>query len=154
MRAYELYLKGRGLVATRRPAEILEGIDSLAQALEIDAQNVEALSVLAIVYNELDIDPARAIELLERAIDLNPGSLVANNFLGDVYFRIADMDKALREKDGRWTYPLFIRLPGQAPDSEPWQEFWHQPGPKRVAELRQANGFSPQAPTFGVGANP
>ena len=341
MKAYELYLRGRGLVATRKPADMLEGMTYLKQALEIepeypsamatlakayvllpffstapakesreqarelalkaleiDAQNVEALSVLGIVYIEFDIDPGKSIEILERAVKLNPGSVVANNFLGDVYLRIADFEQALRyelraaeldplgpihltdlatisliqgdyesvlnftnralaldskflhalmyksqayyflgdveqlnrvmqvletvpdvepgriasarnlqnlaegnrewaelaleknvqlanngemgfihvarqaiqmgdfdiagrmllkaldEKDGRWIYPLFIRLPEQAPDSEPWQEFWRQPGPKKVAELRRANGFTPQAPTFGSGAKP
>jgi len=339
MKAYDLYLRGRGLVATRKQAGIVEGINYLEQALEIepeypaamatlakayvvlpffstaparklreqarelalkaiaiDENNVEALSVLGMVYSELDIDPGKSIELLERAVKLNPGSVVANNFLGDVYLRIADLDnalkyelraaeldplgsvqlsdlatislikgdyesvmsltdralaldstflhalmyqaqthyfrgdvaplkhavqmiksipgiepgrlasaqgllilaegnrqlsenilekniqlandnkmsfihiarqailldkfdiagnmllKALQEKDGRWTYPLFIRLPEQAPDSEPWQEFWRQPGPKRLAELRRSNGFTPHAPTFGSGA--
>ena len=341
MEAYELYLRGRGLVATRIAAEMLDGMDYLKQsleiepeytsamatlakayvllpffstapvresrekarelaqkALEIDEENVEALSVLGLVYNEFDIDPGKSIALLEKAVKLNPGSVIANNFLGDVYFRIADLDKALKyelraaeldplgpihltdlasisllqgdyqgalrltnralafdstflhalleqtqayyflgdveqmkramqvletipdvepgrmantrnlqalaegnresaelalqknvqpannrevgfiyiatqaiqmgnfdiagqmllkaldEKDGRWIYPLFIRMPEQAPDSEPWQEFWRQPGPKRVADLRRANGFTPHAPTFGNGAKP
>ena len=341
MEAYEFYLRGRGLVSTRIPAEMLEGMTYLNQALEIepeypsamatlakayvllpffsdapvgesreqarelalkaleiDEQNVEALSVLGIVYNEFDIDPVKSIELLERAVKLNPGSVVANNFLGDVYLRIADLDKALKyelraaeldplgpvhltdlasislvkgdyrealsltnralaldptflhaliyqvqvyyflgdvkqlklvmqvletvpdvesgrmasarnlqylaegnrewaelaleknvqlanndnmdfvsvarqaiqmgdfdiagqmllkalnNKDGRWIYPLFIRLPEQAPDSEPWQEFWRQPGPKKLAEMRRANGFTPHAATFGSGAKP
>jgi Tfp pilus assembly protein PilF len=131
MKAYELYLRGRGLVATRIPAEMHEGMGYLKQALEIepeypsamatlakanvllpffstapvresreqarelalkaleiDAQNVEALAVLGLVYNEFDIDPGKSIELLEKAVTLNPGSVVANNFLGDVYFRI------------------------------------------------------------------
>ena len=341
MAAYELYLRGRGLVATRKPADMLEGMTYLKQALEIepeypsamatlakayvllpffsttpakesrkqarelalkalkiDEQNVEALSVLGMVYNESDIDPDKSIEALEKAVKLNPGSVVANNFLGDAYLRIADFDralkyelraaeldplgpiqltdlatisliqgdyesvlnftnralsldstflhalmyqnqayyflgdveqlkrvmqmleavpdiepgriasarnlqnlaegnrewaklaleknvqlanngemgvihvarqaiqmgdfdiagqmllKALHEQDGRWTYPLYVRLPEQAPDSEPWQEFWRQPGPQRVAELRRANGFKPHAPTFGSGAKP
>ena len=341
MEAYEFYLRGRGLVATRIAAEMLEGINYLKQALEIepeypsamatlakayvllpffttapvresreqarefalkaleiDENNVEALSVLGIVYLEFDIDPGKSIELLEEAVKLNPGSIVANNFLGDVYLRIADFEQALRyelraaeldplgpihltdlatislvkgdyqgglnltnraleldstflhaliyqaqayyllgdveqlkrvmqvletvpdvepgrmasarslqdlaegnrewaelaleknvqlaingelgfvhiavqaiqmgdfdiagqmllkaldEKDGRWIYPLFVRLPEQAPDSEPWQEFWRQPGPKKVADMRRANGFNPHAPTFGSGAKP
>ena len=340
MQAYELYLKGRGLVARRNPADIFAGIDTLNEALEIeteyapamaavakayvllpwftnqipageareqarvwanksleiDTRNVEALAVLGIVYNELDFNPVGALEFLKRAIELNPGSVVANNFLGDVYFRIGDLDNALkyesraaeldplgpvqlsdlaavhlqqgdydkvislcnqaleldsafmhaylyqgfayyflgdaerlanvyqmfaaipnvdtgrlsslrnalvlaqgnrdqaekdlmqdiqlaktgklpaihaavnaiqigdfdtagqmllqtyREKDGRWIYPLWIRLPEQAPDSEPWQEFWRQPGPTEVAELRRANGLNQHVPTLGSGA--
>ena len=342
MQAYELYLKGRGLVASRNPNDLLEGINTLnealqiepeyaaamatlakayvvlpffsnavpareareqarklaRQSLEIDAQNVEALSVLAIVYNELDVNPVGAIELLERAVKLNPGSVVANNFLGDLYHRIADLEKAYiyesraaeldplgpiqltdlssifllkgdydkamsllnralaldptflhalynqglafyflgdarqlervfqtmsslpniqagrletlrnslllaqgnlegaekalmqnfqmakagkmeavfvatsaarmgkfdiagqmllqayREKDGRWISPLFIRLPEQAPDSEPWQDFWSQPGLPELAELRRSNGLKPDVPVFGGGTKP
>jgi len=62
--------------------------------------------------------------------------------------------KALEVKDGRWSYPLYVRLPEQAPDSEPWLEFWSQPGPKKLAELRRANGLKAHAPTFGSGAKP
>jgi TolB-like protein/Tfp pilus assembly protein PilF len=340
MRAYELYLKGRGLVARRGQAELFEGIDILTAALEIepghaptmatlakayvvlpffsskllaseareqarnwaekalqiDAENVEALAVLGIVYNELDINPKGAIELLQRAIELNPGSVVANNFLGDVYIRVGDLDnalkyetraaeldplgpvqltdlvsihlikgeyesavrlsnralaldpafshaflnlgfahyflgdaeqlsltiqrysklagsdadrieqlkiclqildgkkqeaktafrerlqlantgqlpavfviasaiqlgefdsagfllqKALSDKDGRWIYPLWTRLPEQAPDSEPWQEFWQLPQVQSQIELRRKNGLNPHAPTPPSGA--
>ena len=340
MQAYELYLKGRGLVARRQPGNILQGITILKQALtiepeyapalaalaqayvvlpffsnelpvrqarelaknlaqkslEIDPQNVVALSALAIVYDELDINPTGAIELLQRAIQLNPGSIVANNFLGDLYLRSGDLEQALiyesraaeldplaplhlsdlaaiylltgeydkvmsftnralaldsryphalqyqgyvyyflgdaeqldrifeiysalpdnpidrveslriclllaqgnleqaenilkqniqlaktgkmsafyvainaidmgkfdiagelllqayREKDGRWISPFFIRLPEQAPDSEPWQDFWSQPGLPELAKLRRSNGLKPHAPTLGSGA--
>jgi len=342
MQAYELYLKGRGLVARRQPNDILQGITILKQALkiepeyapalatlaqayvvlpffsnelpvrqarelaknlaqkslEIDPQNVVALSALAIVYNELDINPTGAIELLERAVQLNPGSIVANNFLGDLYFRVADLEQALiyesraaeldplapvhlsdlaavyllmgeydkvmsftnrtlaldsgfphsllyqglvfyylgdveqlqrvfqiysalpgnpkvrveglrinlllaqgkleqaenalkqnvhlaktgefsainvaisaiqmgkfdiagelllqayREKDGRWISPLLIRLPEQAPDSEPWQKFWSQPGLPELAELRRSNGLKPDVPRLGSRTKP
>jgi TolB-like protein/Flp pilus assembly protein TadD len=342
MRAYELYLKSRGLVASRRPADMLEGITTLNKALEIepsyapamatlakayvllpyfsdkmptsdareqarnwaekslkiDAQNSEALAALAIVYNESDINPLGAIELLQRAVKLNPGSVVANNFLGDVYWRTGDFDNAMRyelraaeldplgpihltdlaalhllkddhdmaikladralaldttffhaywylsfayyylgdveqservyqdcsalcdsseerlgamrvtvelikgdqeeaemlfrqlvdstsvknlsdntlisaavqlgdfdtagqlllnaleQKDGRWTFPLWVRLPEQAPDSEPWQEFWGLPQVQDLVELRRKNGLNPSAPAMGKGGNP
>jgi len=335
MQAYELYLKGRGLVARRRPADLLEGIDILkaaieiepgyapamatvakayavlpyfsnqipagearemarkwaSKALEIDAENVEALAVLAIVYHESDFNPVGALKLLERAVALNPGSVAANNFLGDVYTRTGDLDNAMkyesraaeldplgpvqltdlanvhilkgeydkaillarralaldstfshayqqlgdayyllgdaeqlervyqqfaaavgmdkgrlvslqselmllqgdreqvvkdvrqrvlkaksgqwgavdaandailigdfdtagemllqayREKDGRWLFPLQVRMPEQAPASDPWQEFWQQPGAQEVAKLRRKNGFGPDLPT-------
>ncbi len=342
MQAYELYLKGRGLVARRQPGNILQGITILKQALtiepeyapalatlaqayvvlpffsnelpvrqarelaknlaqkslEIDPQNVVALSALAVVYLELDINPMGALELLQRAAQLNPGSIAANNFLGDVYLRNANLERALiyesraaeldplapvhlsdlaavyllmgeydkvmsftnrvlaldssyphalvyqahvffflgdaeqlerifqiysaspdnpkgrveslrinlllaqgnlqqaeniltqniqlaktgkisaisvansaiqmgefdiagelllqayREKDGRWISPMFIRLPEQAPDSEPWQEFWSQPGLPELAKLRRSNGLKPHAPTLGSGTKP
>lgn len=340
-RAYELYLRGRGLVSRRKPADLFKGIETLKAALEIepqyaaamatiakafvalpwysstipagdareqarewankslaiDAQNVEALAVLGIVYNELDINPVGAIEVLERAVKLNPGSIVANNFLGDVYYRVGDIDKALiyesraaeldplgpvqltdlvgiylveeeydkaislslraleldptfvyafqymcyayyflgdvekmtrsfqafseipdvdrgrvsevqsalellrgdREKaelvfrqrvdlaesskmgygivvphavimgdldtaahylqeaykngDGRWIFPLLVRLPEQAPESESWQEFWRQPGVQSLVELRRKNGLNPHPPTPAGEAN-
>ncbi len=335
--AYELYLKGRGLVARRREAELFEGIEVLKEALqiepeyapamatlakayvvlpwfsnripsaeareharqwstralEIEANNVEALAVLAMVYFQIDLNPEAALTLLNRAVEINPGNVAANNFLGDIYMRIGDLDNAMKyesraaeldplgpvqltdlanvfmlqneydkvlelanralaldptfyhahvhvidvhfvdgnlenmivayelmqtqvgfdesgfssldlwvdwakgnkqkaketsrqnallaksgkfnlidaafdavvaenfdtagelllqayhEKDGTWLYPLWIRLPEQAPDSEPWQEFWRQPGVAELAELRRSHGFSPHAPGFG-----
>ncbi len=340
MQAYELYLKGRGLVARRREAALFEGIDTLksaiaiepdyapamatlakayavlpwfsgripagqareqarewaGKALEFDPENVEALAVLAIVYSEIDLNFTGARELLEKAVNLNPGSVDANNFLGDLltrtgdlanalkyesraaeldplapvnltdlanvyilsgeydkviqiakralsldpafthahqhlldaYFILGDVEKltqafqtveslpdgftelidgmrmalefargntaqaesilservalaeanrlsaasvafeaaqigdfdtagdlllqAYREKDGTWIFPVWIRMPEQAPDSEPWQEFWNQPGVKELADLRRRNGLNPHAPTFGSGA--
>jgi TolB-like protein/tetratricopeptide (TPR) repeat protein len=342
MQAYELYLKGRGLVARRREAALFEGIDALksaiaiepdyapamatlakgyavlpwfsgrvpagqareqarewaSKALELDPENVEALAVLAIVYSEIDLNFTGARELLEKAVNLNPGSVDANNFLGDLltrtgdlanglkyesraaeldplapvnltdmanvyllsgeydkviqiakralsldpafthahqhlldtYFILGDLEKltqafhtveslpdgfaelidgirmtlefargntaqaesilseraalveanrlsaatvaveaahigdydtagelllqAYREKDGTWIFPGWIRGPEQAPDSEPWQEFWRQPGVKELADLRRRNGLDPYPPTFGSGAKP
>ncbi len=342
MQAYELYLKGRGMVARRREAALIESIDVLKSAIEIepeyapamatlakayavlpwfsrkipageareqardwagkalqsDDENVEALAVLAIVYSEIDLNFSGARELLEKAVNLNPGSVDANNFIGDlytrtgdlanalkyesraaeldplapvhltdlanvhllsggydkviqlanralsldpafshahqhladVYFILGDMEQltrvvqevesmpdelpeffdgmkvtiefargntaqarlmlkersalvktghltaanvaveaaligdydaagdsllqALREKDGTWIFPIWIRGPEQAPDSEPWQEFWRQPGVKELADLRRRNGLNPHAPTFGSGAKP
>ena len=334
MEAYELYLKGRGLVAQRKSEALYAGIDILqssieiesgyapamatlakaygvlpwfsrdmpagearelarqwsTRALEIEPDNAEALAVLAIVYNEVDLNPVGARKLLEKAVKSNPGSVAANNFLGDICLRSADFDCALtyesraaeldplgpvqltdlanvyvqlgdydkvfeliervltldrnflhayrhlidssfilgdtarlaraveavkmlpdippfdlesfqfrlslaigdhdqatkdiarwvemertgqvtavdvaieavvagnfdlagelllqayEEKDGTWLYPLWVRLPEQAPDSEPWQEFWRQPGVSELAELRRSYGFSPQIP--------
>ncbi|MBT8070282.1 MAG: hypothetical protein KJO80_07600 [Gammaproteobacteria bacterium] len=140
MRAYELYLKGRGMVARRREAALFEGIDVLkssieiepgyapamatlakayavlpwfsnripageareqarewaGKALESDSENVEALAVLAIVYSEIDLDFSGALELLEKAVSLNPGSVEANNFLGDLLSRTGDLPNALK----------------------------------------------------------
>jgi hypothetical protein len=57
--------------------------------------------------------------------------------------------KAVEQKDGRWTFPLWVRLPEQAPDSEPWQEFWSLPQVQDLVELRRKNGLSPQVPALG-----
>ena len=340
LQAYELYLKGRGLVAHRRHTELLEGIDILKNSIEIEPEyapamatlakayavlpwfsneipagvaretarqwankamqlepdNVEAMAVLAIVYSEVDLNFSGARKLLEKAVKLNPGSVAANNFLGDLLTRVGDLEngfkyesraaeldplspvqltdlanvhlmrgeydkvinlanralaldktflnahqhladayyalgdmeqlirvgqafestlgvmaprvvglqltldavrgnrsqaeahfedllrqtkagkvlasdaaigalalgdfdtagellmQAYREKDGTWIFPIYIRLPEQAPDSEPWQEFWRLPGVKELAEIRRSNGLSPNAPTFGSGA--
>jgi len=342
LKAYELYLKGRGLVAQRREIPLLESIDTLKSAIEIEAtyapamatlakayavlpwfsdrfparearelardwaskalesdpESVEALAVLAIVYSELDLNFSGALKLLEKAVKLNPGSVAANNFLGDlltrtgdlenalkyesraaeldplapvhltdlanvyilsgeydkviqlanralsldpsfthahqhladVYFILGDVEKlnsvvqtvesihgtytglsggmrlalefaqgdhtqaeatlkerlvmvetnqipasflafeaaqlgdfdiagksllqAYREKDGTWIFPVWIRMPEQAPDSASWQEFWRQPGVKELADLRRKNGLNPIAPGFSSGAKP
>jgi TolB-like protein len=334
MEAYELYLKGRGLVASRGQKDLFDGIEVLkdairiepdyapalatlakayavlpffsrqiaagearefarewsTRALAIDPDNTEALSVLAIVYNESDLDPAGARSLLEKAVRSNPCNVAANNFLGDICLRTADFEcamayesraaeldplgkvqltdlanvhlllgdygkvrelvervllldpgfahahlhlvyasyllgegaelkqtiesasniehfpqneidiyqvilgllegdpetaretllrrarmaksgnlaavdvaleavmagdfdlagelllQAYREKDGTWMYPLWVRLPEQAPDSKPWQEFWAQPGVADLAALRRSYGFEPHAP--------
>lgn len=341
MEAYQLYLKGRSLVASRRTNDLLEGIETLKSALEIEAQyapamatlakayavlpyfsrdvasgeareqarqwstraleiepeNAEALSVLAIVYNEVDLDPTSARRLLEKAVAANPGNVAANNFLGDICLRSADFDCALTyesraaeldplgtvqltdlanvhiqlgnfdkvlelidrvltldrsfthayrhlvditfilgdttqlakavetvktlpeippfdvesfqyrlnlamgdhdqvrkdfdrwikmvsageatavdvafeavaakdfdlagkmllqayaEKDGTWLYPLWVRLPEQAPESEPWQAFWRQPGVAELAELRRSHGFGPRIPESADGGD-
>jgi TolB-like protein/Flp pilus assembly protein TadD len=342
MQAYEYYLKGRGLVASRKSDDLIEGIANLKRSLEfepdyasamatlakayvvlpyfsdqmpaseareqargwaeksldIDSQNVEALAVLGIVFNELDFNPVGALELLKEAVELNPGSLVANNFLGDVYLRIGDLENAMKyesraaeldplgpvhltdlssihlikgeydraiglcnralaldsefvhaiqylgyvyyllgdveqlaytyqrfrvlpnidadrlntvgfllnmaradtrqieigfsqrvqlarsgefaafnvateavqlgdfdtagemllqayaDRDGRWMFPMWIRLPEQAPDSASWQKFWGQPELVRLAQLRKSHGLSPDAPGFAEGATP
>ena len=58
--------------------------------------------------------------------------------------------KAIEAGDGTWMFPLIVRLPEQAPESEPWQRFWSLPGPARVSEIRRANGMSPHFPAFGA----
>jgi len=60
--------------------------------------------------------------------------------------------KAIADKDGTWIFNLWIRLPEQAPDSPPWQEFWNLPGPARMAGIRRANGMNPHYPKFGEAA--
>ena len=64
------------------------------------------------------------------------------------------MLKAYKENDGRWIYPLWARLPEQAPDSEPWQEFWGQPGVQDLVELRRSNSLNPVVPGMGEGVKP
>jgi TolB-like protein/Tfp pilus assembly protein PilF len=334
MQAYDLYLKGRALVSTRRGTNLLQAIELLQQvldiaadyapamasmakayvvlpyfseiipvgtaraearrwaeqALQIEPDNTEALAVMGIVHNEVDLDPEKALEVLERAVQANPGSAVANNFLGDIYTRIGDLERAMiyeakaaeldplspvmltdlgnvhvlagelqkvielanraleldpdfshalvqltdvnfmlgnreafdhaaermslastvrkadmgtiqlqsallsgqidqarslleqrvklierdaldpttlafeavalgdfdlagrllqlafEQGDGTWAFPLWVRLPEQAPDSEPWQAFWELPGPARFAKLRRKNGLDPNPP--------
>jgi len=57
--------------------------------------------------------------------------------------------KAHATGDGTWTFPIYVRLPEQAPDSESWQEFWALPGPARLAEFRRTNGLPPNYYGFG-----
>lgn len=64
------------------------------------------------------------------------------------------LQQAYAENDSLWLYPLNIRLPEQAPDSAPWQEFWRQPGMAELAEIRRGHGMSPDVPAFGSRAKP
>jgi tetratricopeptide (TPR) repeat protein len=140
MEAYELYLKGRSLVAARGEARLFEAFDILkaaidiepeyapamatlgkayavlpwfsfkipageareqarvwsSKALEIEPQNAEALATLAIVYGEVDMNWTGALQLLEKALQSNPGSVAANNFMGDLALRTGDIDNALK----------------------------------------------------------
>ncbi len=60
--------------------------------------------------------------------------------------------EAHESSDGTWTFPIYVRLPEQAPDSEAWQAFWALPGPAQLAETRRQNGLDAGAPGFGDGA--
>ena len=71
--------------------------------------------------------------------------------LGDFDLAGEMLLQAYREKDGTWSFPAYIRLPEQAPDSAAWQEFWSKPGVAALAELRRGYGFNPVAPGFGDG---
>jgi tetratricopeptide (TPR) repeat protein len=57
--------------------------------------------------------------------------------------------QAYEANDGTWTFPLYVRLPEQAPDSAPWQEFWNKPGVAELAVIRRNNGFAPDIPVAG-----
>ena len=140
MEAYGLYLKARGLVAARSESKLLEAIDILKAAIELekeyapamatlakayavlpwfsgelpvgeareearlwanralalDSNNTEALSTLGIVLSESDMNWVGARDLLERALKANPGSVVANNFLGDLMTRDGDLENAMK----------------------------------------------------------
>ena len=61
--------------------------------------------------------------------------------------------QAYEENDGTWIFPAWIRLPEQAPDSEPWQAFWRLPGVAELAEIRRSHGLSPQVHGFGEGGS-
>jgi len=341
VQAYQMYLKGLSMVATRNEEELFGAFDILKSAIDIEPEyasamatlakgyavapyftdrlpagelreearswadkalqlepdNAEALAVMGVVANESDLDSDKALELLRKAVQSNPGNLAANNFLGDVLFRtgavkeavvyesraaeidplapvhladlafayflaaeyekvlelteralelnpafdqahegrtaaywavgdlrqlelalqtrisankfpeaeelalrakldmargaprearknllasfqlamegqanpveiafsaavIGDFDMAgelllhaYAENIGNWTFPLYVRLPEQAPDSSAWQEFWSLPEPARLAEMRRANDLNPHHPAFGEGAS-
>jgi TolB-like protein/Tfp pilus assembly protein PilF len=53
------------------------------------------------------------------------------------------LQTAVDNNDGIWLFPQVIRLPEQAPDSEPWQSFWSQPRVAELAELRKGHGLRP-----------
>ncbi len=67
-----------------------------SRALEIEPDNAEALATLGLVKLHSDHDFAVAQGLLERAVEINPGNIEANNFLGDFLFRAGDVEAALK----------------------------------------------------------
>ena len=96
---------------------------------------------------------------LRQSVQLVESGKIAANFVATGAVLLGNFDiagkmllRAYREKDGRWIYPLFIRLPEQGPDSGPWQEFWRQSGTAELAELRRSRGLSPDVPGFGDSA--
>jgi len=70
------------------------------RALEIDADNAEALSTLAYLAAVHDRDFERALELNARAVALAPNQASIANFAGDLYRFIGDFDRML-EWEGR-----------------------------------------------------
>ena len=52
--------------------------------------------------------------------------------------------KAMEANDVFHIPPVLIRMPEQAPESEPWQLFWSDPRNQELARLRRENGFDPE----------
>jgi hypothetical protein len=93
-----------------------------------------------------------ALELLERGeMSYSEGAFSAV-IIGDFDLAGELLLQAHATRDGTWTFPIYVRLPEQAPDSGPWQQFWALPGPAELAEMRRANGLEAQAPRFGDAA--
>ncbi len=136
----------------KRVMQVLETVPDVEPGRMASARNLQYLAEGNKEWAELALEKNVQLANKEKMDFVS----VANQAVQIGDFDIAGqmLLKALHEKDGRWIYPLSVRLPEQAPDSEPWQEFWRQPGPKKLAELRRANGFTPQAATFGSGAKP
>ena len=67
-----------------------------SRALEIEPDNAEALATLGLVKLHADHDFKAAQGLLERAVEINPGNIEANNFLGDFLIRVGDLEGALK----------------------------------------------------------
>jgi adenylate cyclase len=139
LEAYDIYLKGRALLANRHVQNIRKArehfehtlrldpeftpamaalslswgiafwydlsvdlhkafdlcIDWAEKALAIDPDNAEALTMLAYGITNRDLDFQKAIELLERAVEIRPGSAEIHNFFGDVYTRAGNVEAAL-----------------------------------------------------------
>ena len=94
MLAYELYLKGRGLVAHRREAELFEGIDALKAAIEIEPNYAPAIATLAKAYAVLPWFSVRipagqareqARDWASKALEFDPENIEALAVLAIVY---------------------------------------------------------------------
>ena len=139
---------------TARLARAVEAVKMLPDIPPFDLESFQFRLSLAIGdHDQATKDIARWVEM-ERtgqvtAVDVAIEAVVAGNFdlAGELLLQ------AYEEKDGTWLYPLWVRLPEQAPDSKPWQEFWRQPGVSELAELRRSYRFSPQIPYPADGAD-
>jgi TolB-like protein/Tfp pilus assembly protein PilF len=64
------------------------------RALAIEADNEEALAALGSIVYQSDLNWTESRRLLERAVELAPANASVNNFLGDYFLRVGDIEKA------------------------------------------------------------
>ena len=69
----------------------------LKKTIELDLNNVEALNYLGYTYAEKGINLDEAFQLIERAVNLEPGSGYIRDSLGWVYYKKGFYNDALRE---------------------------------------------------------
>jgi tetratricopeptide (TPR) repeat protein len=103
LRAYDFYMRGQDLVSRRGRKNAEQAVQMLERALAIDPSFVRAHSALAEacahIFAWYDGDPkwlARIIEVSEKALVLEPGSLQARLALGTVYVYQKRFDEAKR----------------------------------------------------------
>ena len=134
------------------------------RALALDTTFFSAYRHLADAYYALgDVDQLSDVSRKIQALRHVPGDIppdiamklhIARGELDQARAALSQRaQQANEEKDGTWIFPTYVRLPEQAPDSKPWQEFWRLPGVAELAELRRKHGFRPTAISFGDGAN-
>lgn len=135
--------------------QVMDNVRSTKNALPLDVMDFEIKLHYAMG------EYAQAQALMERRLSGVRENGHNASFPAEVAVFTRDFDTAgellqlaADHGDGLWTFPLYIRLPEQAPDSEAWQAFWSQPRLKELAALRRAHGFTAQAPTFGIAASP
>jgi len=97
LKAYELYLKGRGLVAARGEARLFEAIDILKAAIKIEPEYAPAIATLAKAYvvlpwfsSKLPAGEVReqARQWASRALEIEPQNAEALATLAIVYSQI------------------------------------------------------------------
>ena len=139
--------------------EQLDNVSSMLKAFpEVPSDISASLSIkLNIARGELQ----QARDILEHRTQLIRSGEALASVVASGAVDLGDFDtagemllQAFEERDGTWSYPIVIRLPEQAPDSETWQEFWSKPGVAELAELRRGHGLNPVAPGFGAGVKP
>ena len=115
-----------------------------------------ALSTFMLQLNLATANKQQAQAILQQQIQAAEQGLVGPRFAALNAVVMGDFDTAGRlllladeRKDGTWTVPVYIILPEQAPDSEPWQTFWRLPGPSRFAQKRRENGLGLHPTGFG-----
>lgn len=72
-------------------------LSAYERMLELEPDSVQALNFIAYTLADNDIDTPRAVELAERAVELEPESGMIHDTLGWAYYRAGRFDDAVRE---------------------------------------------------------
>jgi tetratricopeptide (TPR) repeat protein len=72
-------------------------IASLKRTIEINPKHADALNYLGYSYADKGVNLEEALSLIQRALELKPGSGYIIDSLGWVYFRLGKIDEALKQ---------------------------------------------------------
>lgn len=122
LRAYDFYMRGRELLSLKGRKNTAQAIEMFENAVAIDpdfaspyAGLAEAFSTMYEYYDGNSSWLSKAIEINQKALALEPGSLTAKFGIAMVYFnqrRFAESKRSLEEilKEDSEFYPAYFRL--------------------------------------------